>query len=85
MGSPRSEEERDDKEERHEVSITKAFYLGVFELKQSEYDAVAKGEPGLGSGEGDLFGRRDPESALAYPGELPRDLVVHLRRSGRGG
>jgi formylglycine-generating enzyme required for sulfatase activity len=42
MGSPRSEDERDDKEERHEVSITKAFYLGVYELKQSEYDAVAK-------------------------------------------
>ena len=43
MGSPRSEQDRDDKEERHEVSITKPFYLGVYELKQSEYDIVAKG------------------------------------------
>lgn len=43
MGSSRKEDERDDKEERHEVSITKPFYLGVYEVKQSEYDAVAKG------------------------------------------
>lgn len=43
MGSPRSEDERDSKEERHEVKITKPFYLGVYELKQSEYDVVAKG------------------------------------------
>jgi formylglycine-generating enzyme required for sulfatase activity len=43
MGSPRSEDERNDKEERHEISITKAFYLGVYEIKQSEYDLVAKG------------------------------------------
>jgi formylglycine-generating enzyme required for sulfatase activity len=43
MGSPRSEDERDKKEERHEVSITKPFYLGVYELQQSEYDVVAEG------------------------------------------
>ena len=42
MGSPRSEAERDDKEERHEVTITKPFYIGVYEVKQSEYVAVMK-------------------------------------------
>lgn len=40
MGSPRSEAERDDKEERHEVTITKPFYLGVCEVTQAEYDEV---------------------------------------------
>ncbi|MEX0819110.1 MAG: formylglycine-generating enzyme family protein [Pirellulaceae bacterium] len=43
MGSPRGEAERDDKEERHEVTITKPFYLGVYEVTQAEYVAVMKG------------------------------------------
>ncbi|MEO8498018.1 MAG: formylglycine-generating enzyme family protein [Planctomycetota bacterium] len=42
MGSPRNEAERDDKEERHEVSITKPFYLGVYEVTQAEYVEVMK-------------------------------------------
>lgn len=36
MGSPRNEEERDNKEELHEVTITKPFYLGVYEVTQAE-------------------------------------------------
>ncbi|MBC8353722.1 MAG: formylglycine-generating enzyme family protein [Planctomycetes bacterium] len=43
MGSRRSEAERDNKEERHEVSITKPFYIGVCEVKQSEYVEVMRG------------------------------------------
>jgi len=43
MGSPRSEADRDDKEELHEVSITKPFYIGVYEVKQSEYVKVMQG------------------------------------------
>ncbi|MDA1051330.1 MAG: formylglycine-generating enzyme family protein [Planctomycetota bacterium] len=43
MGSPRSEAERDDKEERHEVTITKPFYLGVYEVTQAEYVKVMRG------------------------------------------
>lgn len=47
MGSPRSEDERAAKEERHEVTITKPFYLGVYEVKQSEYEAVADARPSV--------------------------------------
>lgn len=43
MGSPRSEAERDDKEEVHEVAITKPFYIGVYEVKQPEYVKVMEG------------------------------------------
>ncbi len=43
MGSPRSEAERDDKEERHEVTLTRPFYIGVYEVKQSEYAEVMRG------------------------------------------
>ena len=37
MGSPRSEAERDDKEERHEVKITKPFYLAVCEVTVGQF------------------------------------------------
>jgi formylglycine-generating enzyme required for sulfatase activity len=37
MGSPRNEADRDDKEERHEVTISKPFYMGVYEVTQEEY------------------------------------------------
>ena len=43
MGSPRSEAQRDAKEVRHEVSITKPFYMGVYEATQSEYTEVMQG------------------------------------------
>lgn len=43
MGSPRSEAERDDKEELHEVTITKPFWIGVYEVKQTEYVEVMRG------------------------------------------
>ena len=40
MGSPRREEERDNKEERHEVTITRPFYIGVHEVTQAQYTDV---------------------------------------------
>ena len=43
MGSPPSEPDRDNKEERHEVSITKPFYMGIYEVTQAEYMAVTRG------------------------------------------
>ena len=44
MGSPRNEAERDDKEVRHEVTITKSFYAGVYEVTQAQYTEVMRGE-----------------------------------------
>ena len=37
MGSPRTEAERDDKEELHEVAITKPFYVGLYEVTQKQF------------------------------------------------
>ena len=44
MGSPGSEAERESEEVRHEVVITKSFYLGVYEVTQSEYAEVMRDE-----------------------------------------
>jgi formylglycine-generating enzyme required for sulfatase activity len=42
-GSPRSEPERDDKEQLHKVRITRPFYIGVYEVTQAEYAKVMEG------------------------------------------
>ena len=43
MGSPRSEHERDAREYEHEVSITKPFLMGMFEVTQQQYAKVMSG------------------------------------------
>jgi formylglycine-generating enzyme required for sulfatase activity len=40
MGSPRNEAERESDEPAHEVSITKSFHMGVYEVTQAEYAQV---------------------------------------------
>jgi formylglycine-generating enzyme required for sulfatase activity len=40
MGSPRTEAEREANEVLHDVSITKPFYMGAFEVTQAEFDKV---------------------------------------------
>ena len=42
MGSPRSEPERVPNEVLHEVTITRPFYMGVYEVTQAQYTAVMR-------------------------------------------
>jgi formylglycine-generating enzyme required for sulfatase activity len=45
MGSPAGEGERDPTELQHDVTITRPFYLGVYEVTQAEYAKVAGQNP----------------------------------------
>jgi hypothetical protein len=45
MGSPTTEEGRSDNETQHEVTLTKGFYLGKYEVTQAQYDAVMETAP----------------------------------------
>jgi formylglycine-generating enzyme required for sulfatase activity len=45
MGSPKSETQREDQEQQHRVRITKPFYLGVYEITQSEFEHVMGRNP----------------------------------------
>jgi len=43
MGSPETEEGRGTDETQHEVTLTKGFYLGKYEVTQAQYEAVMAG------------------------------------------
>ncbi len=45
MGSPISEEGRREDESPHEVTISKSFYLGMYEVTQTEYEKVTGVSP----------------------------------------
>ncbi|HTE04621.1 MAG TPA: formylglycine-generating enzyme family protein [Planctomycetota bacterium] len=45
MGSPPDEKDRDADEAAHEVTLTKDFYLGKYEVTQEQYEAVTGSNP----------------------------------------
>src|SRR5262249_53675937 len=65
MGSPETEEERDEEERQHPVEIAQPFYLGVYEVTQQEYQEVMGTNPsyfatagkGKDQGKGENTGR----------------------------
>jgi len=51
MGSPESEKGRYENETRHEVTISKDYYLGVYEVTQAQYEKVMGKNPSYFQGE----------------------------------
>jgi formylglycine-generating enzyme required for sulfatase activity len=45
MGSPSTEVDRSDNEVQHQVTISKPFYMGKYEVTQAEYEAVMGRNP----------------------------------------
>ena len=66
MGSPETEVGRGNDETQHEVTLTKGFYLGKYEVTQSQYEAVMTGVTG------DL--NATPSNWHGYPGR-PVEMV----------
>jgi formylglycine-generating enzyme required for sulfatase activity len=52
MGSPKDEKDRSPDEERHEVEITKPFYLGVYTVTQAQFKEVTGKNPSAFSATG---------------------------------
>ena len=50
MGSPESEESRFDDETQHEVTLTKPFYMGKYEVTQEQWEAVMGNNPSKNKG-----------------------------------
>jgi len=45
MGSPMDEPKRDDDEAQHHIKLTKAFYIGKFEVTQLQYRVIVNDNP----------------------------------------
>ena len=45
MGSPMDEPKRDDDEAQHHIKLTKAFYMGKFEVTQLQYRVIVNDNP----------------------------------------
>ena len=69
MGSPEDELHRSREETQHEVSITKPFYLGVFEVTQSQYEKVMGANPSFFSASGGGKQRVEKKSTANHPVE----------------
>jgi len=65
MGSPPDEAERGDDEAPHRVRITRGFYIGLYEVTQSEYQRVMRDNPSLFSA----------SAAGTDPGRFPVEQV----------
>ena len=50
MGSPETEKGRQENETQHEVTISKGYYLGVYEVTQAQYEKVIGKNPSLYQG-----------------------------------
>ena len=60
MGSPAGEKERSDDETAHEVTLTKAFYLGKYEVTQAQYEQM------MGTNPSRFKGARLPVETVSY-------------------
>ncbi len=60
MGSPKEELGRDDVERLHSVTITKPFYIGKYEVTQSQYVALMEKNPS------EFVGANNPVERVSY-------------------
>lgn len=60
MGAPVGELGREDNETAHEVTISKSYFLGVFEVTQDEYEKV------MGSNPSEFKGAKNPVEKLRW-------------------
>ncbi len=85
MGSPVGELGREDNETAHEVTISKSYYLGVFEVTQDEYEKVIGSKPSQFKGGTNPVEKVSWEEAVVFcktlserPGEKAAGRVYRL-------
>jgi formylglycine-generating enzyme required for sulfatase activity len=77
MGSPTSEKDRDDDETQHQVTISKSFYLGKYEVTQAEWEKVMGSNPSYFKG-----CPRCPVENVSW--EDVQDFIRKLNTKGEG-
>jgi|GEM_PF-780681 len=77
MGSPASEEGRNKHETQHEVTLTKPFYIGKYEVTQEQYEAV------MGNNPSNTKGAKLPVTDVSW--NDCQEFIKKLNASTKGG
>jgi len=77
MGSPESEKGRDDIETEHEVTLTKPFYMGKYEVTQEQWESV------MGKNPSDTKGAKLPVTDVSW--EDCQEFIKKLNENTKGG
>ena len=76
MGSPVGESARSDDETQHEATISKGFYLSVYEVTQAQYQAVMEGNTdGLSATPSQAVGANRPVEMVSWS-----DIQIFINR-----
>jgi len=76
MGSPESEKERSDNEKQHEVTLTKSYYMGKYEVTQEQWESV------MGKNPSDTKGAKLPVTNVSW--EDCQEFIEKLNTSTKG-
>lgn len=77
MGSPESEKDRSKFETQHEVTLTKPFYMGKYEVTQEQWEAV------MGDNQSSTKGAKLPVTDVSW--EDCQEFIKKLNASTKGG
>jgi len=77
MGSPESEKERSDNEKQHEVTLTKSYYMGKYEVTQEQWESV------MGKNPSDTKGAKLPVTNVSW--EDCQEFIKKLNAKTDGG
>ena len=72
MGSPISEEYRDEDETQHEVTISKPFYMGKFEVTQEQWELL------MGTNPSEFKGKKIPVTNITW--DDCQDFITKLNK-----
>ena len=85
MGSPTSEKDRGENEIQHRVTISKDFYMGKYEVTQSQWQAVMGSLPTkctLDNLSGDFLGDNNPVICVNW--DDAQEFIKKLNAKGEG-
>ncbi len=77
MGSPETEKNRAEDEIQHEVTITKPFYIGTYEVTQEQWQAV------MGNNPSEVKGAKLPLTNVSWG--MCQDFIKKLNDKTKGG
>jgi formylglycine-generating enzyme required for sulfatase activity len=77
MGSPATEKGRSDNETQHEVTLTKPFYMGKYEVTQEQWESV------MGNNPDDTKGSKLPVTNVSW--EACQEFIKKLNAKTNGG